>query len=84
MDWINKIHIITERMKSQLHARQIDSLDTVYMVISKFDSQNKGYVEKIDFESFLSKLGIFLKTQVRMNNQFYDNSKIIFQNLPRN
>jgi hypothetical protein len=71
-------------MKSQLHARQIDSLDTVYMVISKFDSQNKGYVEKIDFESFLSKLGIFLKTQVRMNNQFYDNSKIIFQNLPRN
>jgi calcyphosin len=65
MDWINKFHIIIERMKSQLHAKQIDSLDGVYMAISKYDTENKGYVDKIDFENFLSKLGIFLKTQVR-------------------
>lgn len=74
MDWINKIHIITERIKSQLHARQIDSLDAVYMVISKFDAQNNGYVDKIDFENFLSKLGIFLKTQVRIINDYMINN----------
>lgn len=74
MDWINKIHIITEKIKSQLHARQIDSLDAVYMVISKFDAQNNGYVDKIDFENFLSKLGIFLKTQVRIINDYMINN----------
>ena len=74
MDWIDKIHIITEKIKSQLHARQIDSLDGVYMVISKFDTQNNGYVDKIDFENFLSKLGIFLKTQVRIINDYMINN----------
>jgi len=74
MDWINKIHIITERIKSQLHTKQIDSLDAVYMVISKFDAQNNGYVDKIDFENFLSKLGIFLKTQVRIINDYMINN----------
>ena len=65
MDWINKIHMITEKMKNQMHAKQIDSLDKVYILISKFDQSNQGFIEKTYFEDFLSKLGIFLKTQVK-------------------
>lgn len=67
MDWINKIHMITEKMKNQMHAKQVDSLDKIYVAISKFDTTNKGYVEKIYFEEFLSKIGVFLKTQVNIN-----------------
>ncbi len=63
MDWINKINMITEKMKNQMLAKGIDSLDKVYVAISKFDNNNLGYVDKIFFESFLSKIGIFLKTQ---------------------
>ena len=68
MDWINKIHMITEKMKNQMHTKQVDSLDKVYIAISKFDNTNLGYVEKIEFENFLAKLGIFLKTQVFIYN----------------
>ena len=66
MDWINKIHMISEKMKNQLHSKGVDSLDKVFVAISKFDDQNQGYVEKIYFENFLSKIGIFLKTQVKI------------------
>jgi Ca2+-binding EF-hand superfamily protein len=63
MDWINKIHMIVEKMKNQLHAKGIDSLDRIYVTITNFDQSNKGYVENIFFENFLAKMGIFLKTQ---------------------
>jgi len=59
--------MIIEKIKNQMYAKQIDSLDKVYVIISKYDVSNKGYVEKINFEDFLSKLGIFLKTQVGGN-----------------
>jgi hypothetical protein len=64
MDWINKIHMILEKMKNQMHAKGVDSLDKIFVEISKFDKDNIGYVENIFFESFLAKIGIFLKTQV--------------------
>jgi Ca2+-binding EF-hand superfamily protein len=63
MDWINKMYMITEKMKNQMHAKGIDSLDKIYMAISKFDSEGKNYVEKIHFENFLATIGIFLKSQ---------------------
>ena len=53
MDWINKIHMITEKINNQMHSKQVDSLDKVYVAISNFDTLNKGYVEKILFETFL-------------------------------
>ena len=64
MDWINKMYMITEKLKSQMYSRGIDSLDKVFLIISSFDQYNYNFVEKIDFENFLSKLGIFLKKQV--------------------
>lgn len=63
MDWINKIHMITEKMKNQMHAKCIDSLDKVYIQIAQFDQEGKGTVSMYHFETFLSKLGIFLKSQ---------------------
>lgn len=64
MDWINKFHMISEKIKNQMHAKGIDSLDKVFVVISNFDESNQGYVDKIYFEDFLAKIGVFLKTQV--------------------
>lgn len=63
MDWINKIHMIVEKMKDQMHAKCIDSLDKVFMQIAQFDQEGKGVVSMYYFETFLSRLGIFLKTQ---------------------
>ena len=63
MDWINKIHMIIEKMKTQMKARGVDSLEKVFFAISNYDLENKGYVDKIFFEEFLAKIGIFLKTQ---------------------
>ncbi len=68
MDWINKMYMITEKMKNQMHAKGIDSLDKVFILISSFEQKGQNYVEKINFETFLSKLGIFLKTQVIQYN----------------
>lgn len=83
MDWINKIHMILEKKKNQMHAKGVDSLDKVYLAISNFDKDNKGYVEKIYFENFLSSIGIYLKTQVSFNFYFLI-SKLIFLGAYRN
>lgn len=64
MDWINKLNNISEKMKDQMHTKGIDSLDKIYVTISKCDQENTGSISKINFETFLSSLGIFLKTQV--------------------
>lgn len=60
--------MISEKIKNQMQAKGIDSLDKVYIAISEFDRNNLGFVEKIYFENFLSKIGVFLKTQVEIVN----------------
>ena len=63
MDWINKINMIVEKMKMQMHAKGIDSLDKVFLQIAQLDKEGKGTIYILQFETFLSRLGIFLKTQ---------------------
>lgn len=63
MDWINKINMIVEKMKNQMHAKGIDSLDKVFLQIAQFDKEGKGSIYILQFETFLSRIGIFLKTQ---------------------
>jgi Ca2+-binding EF-hand superfamily protein len=63
MDWINKINMIVEKMKMQMHAKGIDSLDKVFIQIAQFDTARNGLVDKLQFEPFLAMLGVFLKTQ---------------------
>lgn len=85
MDWINKIHMITEKMKNQMHAKGIDSLDRVYLAIAQFDSNQTGYVEKVFFEEFLAKIGIFLKSQElteihKYLNTYENENRVFFEN----
>ncbi len=68
MDWINKYSMIIEKMKNQMHAKGIDSVDKVFISISNFDPNNNNFIEKVKFETFLASLGIFLKTQVKIFN----------------
>ncbi len=63
MDTINNMNKITEKMKCQMLAKGIDSLDKVMVVMNQFDPNKTGTIEVIEFEDFLSKIGIFLKTQ---------------------
>ena len=67
MDWINKYNMILEKIKNQLHAKGIDSLDKIYICISKIDPENMNCIDITQFEKFLSLMGIFLKTQVKIN-----------------
>ena len=65
MDYINKLKEIVPKMKMQMHSnKDIFSLNEIYMVIAGFDKENKGKCPRAKFEnSFLSLLGIYLKTQ---------------------
>ena len=65
MDYINKLKDIVPKMKMQMHSnKDIFSLNEIYMVIAGFDKENKGKCPRAKFEnSFLSLLGIYLKTQ---------------------
>lgn len=63
MDWINKINRIIEKMKTQFLEKGIDSLDKVFITMAEYDKQGTGKLDVLQFEPFLSKIGVFLKTQ---------------------
>lgn len=63
MDFINKMDQIMIKMKNQMHTKGIISMDQVFIEIARFDPQRTGCFHKSKLEFFLSKLGIFLKTQ---------------------
>lgn len=53
-----------------MHARKIDDLEGVYALMAEFDKDNSGkifinlgYLDKDEFQKFLSKIGVFLTTQ---------------------
>eukprot|EP01017_Pseudomicrothorax_dubius_P009760 TRINITY_DN13383_c0_g1_i9.p1 TRINITY_DN13383_c0_g1~~TRINITY_DN13383_c0_g1_i9.p1 ORF type:complete len:501 (+),score=153.03 TRINITY_DN13383_c0_g1_i9:30-1532(+) len=63
MDWKNRIDNIVDRVKFQLHARGIDSLEQLKQFIVQFDHDNSGYFDYAEFNKLLSKMGIFLTSQ---------------------
>ena len=70
MDWRNKLELIQNKIRGQLHARKIDDLEGVYALMAEFDKDNSGnrfinlgYLDKDEFQKFLSKIGVFLTTQ---------------------
>ena len=84
MDCINKIDLIIIKKKNQMHAKGIIAMDQIYVEISKFDPKHQGFLDKSKLEVFLSKLGIFLKTQeVSEMHKYLDieNEQIKFENL---
>lgn len=63
MDTINKMNKIVEKLKTQMLAKGIDSIDKVFIVIADFDKEGTGVLDVLKFESFLSHIGCFLKSQ---------------------
>lgn len=79
MDWKNKLYNIQNKVKFQLHAKKIDDLESLYKLIDvshlflknedknyykQCDLDHSGYLDKDEFLKFLSRLGVFLSTQV--------------------
>jgi Ca2+-binding EF-hand superfamily protein len=62
MDWKNKLDSIQNKIRGQLFARKIDDLEGVYKLMAEFDKDNSGYLDKDEFQKFLSKIGVFLTT----------------------
>ncbi|CAD8068985.1 unnamed protein product [Paramecium primaurelia] len=76
MDWRNKLELIQNKIRGQLHARKIDDLEGVYQLMAEFDKDNSGYLDKDEFQKFLSKIGVFLTTQeLRAVYDKYDSNK---------
>lgn len=42
MDWRNKLDLIQNKIRGQLHARKIDDLEGVYALMAEFDRDNSG------------------------------------------
>lgn len=63
MDWKNKLHMIQNKIKFQLHAKGIDDLEYLKTVIDKYDTNSTGNLDKDEFTKFMASLGVFLTTQ---------------------
>lgn len=63
MDWKFSLDEINNKVKSQLHSKGIDSLASIYDSFLKYDMDNSGTLNKIEFEQFFSAIGMFLTTQ---------------------
>eukprot|EP00331_Platyophrya_macrostoma_P029949 CAMPEP_0176456796 /NCGR_PEP_ID=MMETSP0127-20121128/31510_1 /TAXON_ID=938130 /ORGANISM="Platyophrya macrostoma, Strain WH" /LENGTH=527 /DNA_ID=CAMNT_0017846841 /DNA_START=40 /DNA_END=1623 /DNA_ORIENTATION=- len=76
MDWKNRLGMIQNKVKGQLHARKIDDLESVGRLIQEFDRDGSGYLDQNEFTRFLSKAGIFLTTQeLRSLYDLYDTNR---------
>lgn len=76
MDWKNRLNNIQNKLKQQLHAKKIDDLESLYKQVSLIDKDQSGYLDKDEFQKFLSRLGIFLTTQeLRAIYDQYDTNK---------
>jgi len=63
MDWKNQLPMIQNKVKSQLHSRKMDDLESVRKLIEEFDIDRNGVLDKVEFGKLLSKAGIYLTTQ---------------------
>jgi len=73
MDWKNKIEMIVNKLKLQLHSKKLDDLESVYRKIEEFDPNHSGRLERDSFQKMLGKIGIFLSTQeMRALSDEYD------------
>lgn len=63
MDWKFDYPELINTVKSQLHAKGLDNIVFIYDYFHTFDVDNSGHLDKVEFELFLRKVGIFLTTQ---------------------
>lgn len=50
-------------MKNQLFAKGVDNLEQLKGTFLQFDKDQNGTLGKLEFEEFMSKLGVFLARQ---------------------
>mmetsp|Transcript_29465 Transcript_29465/g.26038 ORF Transcript_29465/g.26038 Transcript_29465/m.26038 type:complete len:259 (+) Transcript_29465:25-801(+) len=63
MDWKFDYEELVNKVKYQLHARGLDCITGIYEYFQSFDIDGSGQLDKIEFENFMSKVGLFLTTQ---------------------
>ncbi len=63
MDWKFDYEELVNKVKYQLHSRGLDCITGIYGHFQSFDVDGSGQLDKIEFEAFLRKVGMFLTTQ---------------------
>lgn len=63
MDWKFKYEELRNKVKYQLHAKGLDCITRIEDYYQSFDIDESGELDKVEFENFLRKIGMFLTTQ---------------------
>lgn len=63
MDWKFDYPELVNKVKYQLHAKGLDCVTGIYDYFQSFDIDGSGQLDKIEFENFMRKVGMFLTTQ---------------------
>jgi len=63
MDWKFKYEELRNKVKYQLHAKGVDVITSINKYFHSFDIDGSGQLDKVEFERFLTKIGMFLTTQ---------------------
>lgn len=63
MDWKFRYEEMLNKVKYQLHAKGLDNITFIFDYFHSFDIDGSGQLDKVEFENFLRKIGMFLTTQ---------------------
>lgn len=63
MDWKFEYAELVNKCKYQLHAKGVDCITLMYDYFISFDIDGSGQLDKVEFENFMRKMGMFLTTQ---------------------
>jgi Ca2+-binding EF-hand superfamily protein len=75
-DWRNRIDMIVNKTKAQLHAKGVDNLEQLRPIFAAADKDGSGALNKLEFEELLSNLGVFLARQeLRTVHDHFDTNK---------
>lgn len=63
MDWKFRYEELRNKVKFQLHAKGLDNITRIESYYQEFDIDGSGQLDKVEFEGFMQKVGMFLTTQ---------------------
>jgi Ca2+-binding EF-hand superfamily protein len=63
MDWKYKFEELRNKVKYQLHSKGLDCITRIESYYESFDVDGSGQLDKVEFEAFTRKWGMFLTTQ---------------------
>merc|ERR1712060_778035 len=74
-DWRNRMDQIVNKVKAQLFAKGVDNMNQLQDIFLSFDRNQDGVLQKLEFEGFMSQLGVFLARQ---------ELRVVFDNFDQN